>query len=247
MPTLYKYRPFSARARKILVNREVYFASSEQLNDPYDCRISIRQALRDAVEAAAWAESRTLRETLERFQKIDHVYERMEEDIRNAGVFSLAKHPTNAVMWAHYAENHRGFCIGFDLSEKFTTHRNAEQIIGTDDVRYTKTNPFKDYFEEVAAARQPPTWEEFFPALLSRGMVAKAAAWGYEEEVRVLRKNSGTVSFSPAEVVEIVFGLNMASENRATIRHLLSGDQWRHVHFREIVRVEGFAIDIQDG
>src|SRR5262245_3594052 len=170
----------------------------------------------------------------------------MEEDIARAGVFSLAKHATNAVMWAHYADNHRGFCIGFDLSEKFTTHRNSEQIVGTIDVHYSETNPFRDYFEEIAAAPQPPPWDEFWQSLLSMGMVAKAAPWSYEQESRVLRKTSGTVSFSCDELAETVFGLNMPPDSRATIHHLLSEDQWKHVRFREIVRADGFAIDIQD-
>jgi hypothetical protein len=81
---------------------------------------------------------------------------------------------------------------------------------------------------------------------MSIGMIAKAAPWSYEHEVRVLRKTSGTVSFSCSELVEIVFGLNMQPDSRATIRDLLSADQWKHVRFREIVRTEGFAIDIQD-
>lgn len=49
---LYKYRGYSARTLETLINREVYFSSSAQLNDPHDCRLSIRDALRAAVEDA---------------------------------------------------------------------------------------------------------------------------------------------------------------------------------------------------
>lgn len=245
MPVLYKYRPWSSQAQEMLVNQEIYFASSQQLNDPYDCQISIRNALQDAIERAVQKGDISSKENLEQFQKINHVYENMENDVKNAGVFSLAKYATNVVMWAFYGDDHCGFCAGFELSEKFTTHQNDQQIVGIQDVYYAKSNPFEDFFDELASSSEVPSWDKFWQSLLSMGMVAKAEPWGYEEEVRVLRKKQGVVSFSPSELVEIVFGMNMPLEHRETIRELLSGDEWGHVQFREIFRAEGFKLGIQ--
>jgi len=228
----------------MLIKRQLYFATPVQLNDPYDCRISIRQALSQAIEGVERNGSRSFRQTLERLRKIDHIYEKMETDIGSVGVLSLSKCPTNVVMWTHYADNHRGFCAGFQLSEKFTTHHNDEQIVGICGVHYSGENPFVEFFEEIATAEKPPSWEEFWQSLLSMGMVAKAVAWGYEEEVRVLRKEGGPVSFEPSELAEIVFGMNMPASDRATLRQLLAGGEWSHVKFKEIVRSKAFAVDI---
>src|SRR5690349_10772160 len=115
MDTVYKYRTFSPRSLEIFEKREVYFSSPTQLNDPYDCRISIRPALEEAIERSSRDGDRRLQARLERFRRIDHIFDKMESDIGNVGVLSLSYTPTNVVMWAHYAENHRGFCAGFQL------------------------------------------------------------------------------------------------------------------------------------
>ena len=132
----------------MLTKREVYFASPGQLNDPYDCRISIRRALEETIEKAGRNGNRKLQEQLERFRKIDHIYEKMER--------------------------------------------------------------------------------------------------GYEKEVRVLRKVPGAVSFEASELTEIVFGMNMPQPNREALRQLLHEKEWNHVRFREIVRLEGFTVSIED-
>lgn len=159
METLYKYRDYSMWPLEMLTKREIYFSTPQQLNDPYDCRISIRQALSQAVQQAIGGACAKLTERLEQLRKLDHVYERMEADIGSVGVFSMSKRPDNVVMWAHYADNHAGFCAGFKLSPKFTTHVNDYQVVGAADVLYSAANPFADYFNEVARQPSVPSWD----------------------------------------------------------------------------------------
>jgi hypothetical protein len=120
----------------MLIRRELYFAAPPSLNDPYDCRINIRESLSGAVQRAKQSGNKELQQKLKRFHKIEHVYEKMDTDLAGLGVLSLAKKADNVLMWSHYAENHTGFCVGFQLSEKFTTHINDEQIVGAVDVSY---------------------------------------------------------------------------------------------------------------
>lgn len=244
--TLYKYRAYSTRSLEMLLNREFYFASPAQLNDPYDCQISIRDSLRSAITRTEKLGNADLSKILKRFQKIDHVYDKMDADLARVGIFSLSRVPDNVLMWTHYAENGRGFCAGFRLSSAFTTHDNAQQIVGAADVGYTTTNPYIDFFEEVTAAKTPPAWGDFWKSLLSIGMLAKAESWRYEHEVRVTRKISGLVPFTSSELVEIIFGLNMPATNRATVRKILSGSEWSHVRFKEVIRSDGFALELRD-
>ncbi len=244
--TLYKYRGYTAHALEMLVNRECYFVSPIQLNDPYDCRINIRESLRAALETAEKNQNKKIQERLAQFGKIDHVYERMDKDLASLGVFSLSKTPTHVLLWSHYASNHSGFCVGLRPSDSLATHENPYQIVGASDVAYSATNPFIEYFQELALAPTVPEWNEFWVSLLSMGMAVKAESWKYEEEVRILRQIPGTVPFSPRDLTEIVFGLNMESQNRTTIRRILSGAEWAHVSFKEIVRADGFALTVKD-
>lgn len=243
--TLFKYRAYSARALEMLIRRELYFANPAALNDPYDCRINIRDSLASAIQRAQQLESPEFRKSLERFLKIEHVYEKMDNDLAGMGILSLSRDPANTLMWSHYAGNHKGFCVGFQLSEKFTTHLNNDQIVGAIDVSYVDSNPFADYFEELAASDKMPKWEEFWMTLLSLGMCSKALPWIYEEEVRVLRKSPGLVGFAAGDLTEIIFGLNMPISGRETLRTILSGAEWNHVQFREVIRSEGLTLLIR--
>lgn len=244
--TKYKYRAYSARALEMLIRRELYFANPAALNDPYDCQINIRDSLASAIQQAQQLGSPKLHEALERFTKINHVYEKMDSDLVGMGILSLSRNPTNTLMWSHYADNHKGFCVGFQLSEKFTTHLTNDEIVGAIDVSYVDNNPYVDYFGEIAASDKTPGWEEFWVTLLSIGMVAKAKPWIYEEEVRVLRKSPGPVGFAAVDLTEIVFGLNMALSDRETLKTILSGAEWNHVRFREVIRSDGFALYLRD-
>ncbi len=55
-------------------------------------------------------------------------------------------------------------------------------------------------------------------------------------DTRVIRKEPGTVSFTPLELTEVIFGLNMSPKNQLAIWNLLAGPEWKHVRFKEIIR-----------
>lgn len=245
--TLYKYRSYSARSLELLIKRKLYFASPSNLNDPYDCRINIKKSLSSAITRAEQTSNEQLKEYLNRLAQIDHVYEKINSTLGNMGILSLSRNPINTLMWSHYAEDHKGFCIGFSLSEKFRNHsESTEEIAGISDVLYKATNPYVEFFEELATSSEPFEWNEFWVQLLAVGALAKAKAWEYEEEVRVVRKKSGAVTFGTAELTEIIFGLNMSSSERDTIKAILSGDGWEHVKYRAITKSDGFNLELCD-
>ena len=41
------------------------------------------------------------------------------------GVFSLCEEANNNVMWSHYGNSHKGFCIGFNVAELFNILKDA--------------------------------------------------------------------------------------------------------------------------
>ena len=241
MAILYKYRPYSVRSLEILIKKELYFASPQQLNDPYDCQLSIVDTLSEAIDRTRQTRSKLL-DVLEKLQNIEELNIKIATDFANAGVLSLARIPMNVLMWSHYADDHRGFVLGFELSDKFTTHDNAEHIIGAADVIYCESNPFTDFFLNFEL--EVPSYDDYWSSLMEIGLRAKNVCWAYEEEVRVLRKVSGAVSFRPYELREIIFGLNMPESDQKVVRTILSGHDWKHVSYRKIVRTNGFALDV---
>jgi hypothetical protein len=239
--TLYKYRSYSAQSLSILINRELYFASPQQLNDPFDCQLSIPEALAAAVTKTDSMPTKfqvPLRKKLRQFGELAHIYEKMAADWEKLGVLSLSEVSDNSLMWTHYSDNHRGFCLGFELEEPFTSYNEEHLIIGCTRVDYLEDNPFVKYFWETCMHGKLPIWDEFWKELLSIGMAVKSQPWSHEREVRVLRMNPGVVQFNPHMLSEVVFGSRMPEQSRITVRRLLSSEEWQHVKYFEIHKSE---------
>lgn len=231
----------------MLVNRELYFAAPKELNDPYDCRISIVGALDAALKLAEQLTSKDIGAKLERLYGINHIFKKIEQDVQSTGIFSLSRLNRNILMWSHYADEHRGFCLGFRLSKNFTEWNRQNRIVACDDVKYVTKNPFVDYFINFAKENISPDWDSFWPPLIQIGLQSKSRHWRYEKEVRVIRKEPGSVPFAPAELVEVIFGLDMNDEHQHTIRNLLAGQEWKHVRFKKInKRSHDFKISLEN-
>jgi hypothetical protein len=227
---LFKYKAFDRNSLSMLINKEIYFAPPEELNDPYDCQIDINQSLNVAIGMAPTE----IKKELAKYLQAQDLLQRINSDAKAAGIFSLSGKPLDMKMWTHYASNHTGFCIGFQLSDYFLKYNEKEKIIGTSPVYYSKSNPFIDFFGKIAVNPEKPKYEEFWATLLNLSLIAKSETWLEEEECRITRAEPGLVSFSPSEIKEITFGAHMSIEDRKTIKNIVSGVAWEHIEFYEV-------------
>lgn len=243
MNTLYKYKSYSIQSIEMLANKQVYFADPAKLNDPFDCKIDIKGALEIATERAKIELNSALEAKLRLFSNKDSLYDKLIEDLSHMGILSLSRSCRNTLMWAHYANNHRGFCLGFNFSRNFIELNHENKIVGSHPVLYKKENPFIGLFKEFAELSPPFT--DFWLYALSHGAVTKSIAWKYEQEVRIIKKEPGIVSFNPNELSEVIFGLNMPIENREFLKHLLRDPEWKHVKFKEIFKASDFRLRLR--
>lgn len=125
--TLYKYMPihnseYIGRIGAILSGR-VYFSSPAYFNDPFEMSALLAPMGRSAFEgklarsgffAASPSQKRAVhRRYLEAFNA--KTSPALSADWIDAlGVLCLTTEKNNLLMWAHYAANHSGVCIGFD-------------------------------------------------------------------------------------------------------------------------------------
>ena len=242
---LYKYRSFDQNALSSLINRTLYFAEPMSLNDPYDCHIGIMTALksvfsRDDIREIILGK---LSEPKELECDPEELLGNIEERLRGLGILCLSKEKLNAVMWSHYANIHKGFCIGFDFSEKFTDFYKSNGIFGAHECVYPATNPFLSYLTKPTAPEEKLKYDLLVMTLLLLGASAKSEGWKYENEVRIIKKKPGEVTFEPAELREIIFGMKMDNRNRRTIKTILSSAEWKHIVYREVNNHEdGFGL-----
>lgn len=114
------------------------------------------------------------------------------------GILCFGKSWDNPVMWSHYADRHRGICLGFDVPDEYAI-----------DVNYVEGRPDIKYSDELLKQGV----DEQFALNLMR---TKYSGWGYEQEVRMfvgldetVREESGLHFFSfgsNLELREVILG-----------------------------------------
>ena len=221
----------------MFINRELYFANPASLNDPYDCQLSIVESINYAVKNAKSDTSKPL--STEKLYLLDTLYScstKMEDEIRNAGVFSLSKTCKNVLMWSHYADEHKGLCIGYKLPEDMSDFDSQDLMLSHCPCNYTHQNPIAAYLRCIDISTPLLEWDGFWQIVLSIGLISKHKSWQYEKEVRILRKRSGTIMFNPKHISEIVFGLKTNYGDRKTIVKLLEGPEWSHVKYYRMIK-----------
>ena len=91
------------------------------------------------------------------------------------GVSCLSESKDSLLMWAHYANNHRGFCVEYDLLEINRSLRfTAVPVI------YSEEKTCFDFFDPQSIGKD--TWKLFIQSLTS-----KSPEWRYEKEWRIIR------------------------------------------------------------
>lgn len=86
---------------------------------------------------------------------------------KHLGILCFSRDWHNPVMWGHYAQSHRGLCLGFDVDESVAMS-----------VRYvSKRIPLDHYLD-------PSTSEAEVRALAAKFASTKYAHWRYEKEIR---------------------------------------------------------------
>src|SRR5262249_29336570 len=127
------------------------------------------------------ARERRLREQESINQEIETKRTEALRDVSNCRILSLSRTPDNMVMWAHYASNSQGLCIGIDwvkasLLAPMCTQSNGAFKPTSLTVEY-REHPFRSRFDRN---------DNYVLYALGR----KHVDWAYEREIRILRHAS---------------------------------------------------------
>jgi len=262
---VYKYRSFSPRALEILTSKKLYFPRPDQLNDPLDCQINIQAEYKRTESALS---QRFSGEELNRkaflllvlnshrfigkqVGKRISLNEALQMWIGQRGIFSLSKTPTDALLWAHYADGHKGLCLGFDPEKMGLAGKprmgSVEYVPAP---RYTEL--FLSLVEEIGEFVKP--WEEkhsfpdevgdqFYTHQISRisteTLFVKSEKWKYEEEFRIVSNRSYFYSYSPEGLREIIFGSKARAADIRQVRKIIADPDWEHVKLKRVRHVAG--------
>lgn len=219
---------------KTLFNYQLYAASKDKFNDPFDnalpfiyledtfilenfikkyirhskniddlkykSRIELIYAATERYNYIVSDREKHWEENKERINKLDNDF---------YGILSFSKCSENILMWSHYAEYHKGFCLGFNTDLFLKQIENIAKSNGCKfgPVIYDNKYPIIDFIEEYNVKT---TFERCF---------TKNECWEYEEEYRlVLNKMPNQIIKYPKEIIEEIYlGCKMKDDHMKEI------------------------------
>ena len=222
----YKYLPISILS--YLEDELLRFTQPGDLNDPFEClpkkpsAEELNNLINSLIPKNASKEAELIVRTKFDSHYLDELYkaqcEKVNEDI---GIFSLSKDWKSSLMWAHYTESHKGYCVGFD----------SDHIFFSDYLSENKEN-FKSIKEVIYSEKRVE-----IPMILGQVQdyyepyITKSVDWIYEEEIRLLTNLKSRDKFEKKKpfdlylfkvphsaINEIILGANIESDNEKVIR-----------------------------
>lgn len=212
---LYKYRAINKRLIESIVNQTLYFARPDALNDPFDCRIDLQRAF----SRAAMSAKDKRKDFLSSFLATPEFFRNWLSIFDAMGVCSFSKEtiketPLETLMWAHYADDHKGVCLKyqFKTASLMGDMATTQEIITSQNVEY-----LDDPLVPWLVADAPMDMNKFVEELAKRYLSTKSPAWAYEQEARIIRQKSGPFKLKDMFLAEVCFGLLTAQDDRELV------------------------------
>lgn len=187
-------------------NQELWMATHESLNDPF--------------EIAAFYIDYGKGYPTEFCDKLAGMLEECKKDVRIASLSS--NDYSSMLMWAYYANSHKGFCVEFAVGEQ----HQIWQVFYTKK-RYGLINAFVRYMFNEMGVSEKKDFEQMV-SILSK---AKGEEWKNEKEYRVIlpsesvrqvSESGGVVSFQSVGLYpkRIFLGLNCSEKHRKRLEKI---------------------------
>ena len=141
------------------------------------------------------------------------------ENVKNIDrikICSLAVEYDNFLMWSHYADEHKGICIEYDISylKKVNSKINKlilKKVIYTNKIIINKVYPYILNNKDIE-------YENKFISLF----YLKHKNWKYEKEYRIIAYTKEEYIYLPIKA--IYFGMNASDDNIKLIKSLVKDD-----------------------
>ena len=230
---LYKYRTIDS-VKQLLENHKIYFSSCKDFNDPFESAINflsgytpqqyyesfvfggmspeISKDLTSQI-ASGIIDGETLLKQLTR------------EVVSSVGYYCMTTKPDNLLMWAHYADSHRGVCVKFYILKDLDTFLVPVPVDYNE--QYIEYNMLNSDLLSVLRRKSPE--------------------WKYEEEYRIIKTNhQGLWEIKPDCLVEIIFGCRTSDEDKNEIRELAAASGFKNVKFSEArMKRDSYGLEIE--
>lgn len=180
----YKYLPIREKDN-YFENELLRFTQAGDLNDPFEClprkpqKGEFTEEIKLIAKIISGGNQKFEEHGVEKFNDefIENTFIKAYQNINNeVGILSLTKRWNNSLMWSHYTNSHKGYCVGFNPKHEFFKDYLSEDKKFS---RHTKEVIYSDKRVKVPTSLAEPT-------LAFEPFLTKSTDWKYEEEVRVI-------------------------------------------------------------
>jgi hypothetical protein len=243
---LYKYGRLNEHSEVLFTTPTVWFSPPAGLNDPFECRpwltfegteseivASLTRTLKRRHPEFTDADTQT--QALAMFHGLSDTpdWEKTRRGMiakfsESIGLYCLSRANDSILMWSHYAQDHRGYCLQFEATDFTPVFGRAQEV------RYVGDLPVVNVFD-------PPRDQ------VDQIFLTKFAGWSYEEEWRLIDhgRGPGLCEYPPELLKSVIFGLRMPSADRAKIGTWLKQRPTPVKMFETIQHERQFAIEVR--
>lgn len=225
---LYKYGCINEFSEALFSGNYLYFARPSDFNDPFECNPVISGENVDEKKYRNWIDKKLKQEGGNRSERrvrsaqlcksniykdqksLDQIRNDMSAVYSQIGMYCLSEVNDEILMWSHYADNHRGYCLEFEATDHTPFFGTAQKV------QYSASYPVAMFLEEDDLRRLQTT------------LLTKYNGWAYEKEWRMMSVSEtfepsfGMKRYPPRLMKKVIFGSRMREEDKALIKTWLS-------------------------
>lgn len=206
--------------RDLLVESRFWLCSPLDFNDPFDMSAhvifegdtnEIRSKFKELIDSHAvgqnWQQRRAL---LEKFMArgrrawLESIKRIFAERQQKTGAYCFAGDPRSILMWSHYAKNHTGICLQFEVVKDHNTFLAAIPM------NYVDEHPTYN-------------WAADSNDMYKRILLSKFSVWNYERESRIIMQEAANtyIRFLPVALVGLILGSRIDDKTVGIVESVL--------------------------
>ncbi len=146
------------------------------------------------------------------------------------GIYSLSTEKTNLLMWAHYADSHKGYCIGLDYNELLKASGSIGSVLYRSKFPKLSLNPISPELDFIKLLR------------------TKSKEWQYEKEFRIIMRHMArkTLPLPDSAIKEVILGYNMEQKFKDEIIKIVKNKSVKIRIFESTANGEKYLLDLNE-
>jgi hypothetical protein len=208
------------KLRDVIVNSSLWLSSRDGFNDPFDLKakyiiegrtLKFRNKIKELLKKH-YLELGGVKRTKEinrimanQPELLKNLNNSMTKSLEEIGACCFTIDPRNLLMWSHYANNHRGIVLQFEVANDTSTFLKNVRV------EYVNDYPLLNWANETESE-------------IRKSFLNKFKTWEYEKEwrmVHIFGANS-YINFKPEALTGLIFGSKADSNIKEAVDKLLA-------------------------